>query len=236
MTYQDTRLIERNKMAAKPSFYLSNGTPIGGVPPIKQSFPKFPAPFHRRIVDPQSTFSRALASTSAPFRKTVLSVGTKKGLSSESPIVKVTTHKQVFYPSFHDETEELIEIRGSSAHRLSAVRAQPPRRAQGYDEHREREYEWEEEERGYEERRERRKRRRKEKRHDKSHKTMYVPKGGYVVEAVPNVQTVPAMQTVQAQSFVPMYMNPAVYGSQIYYPMASSYGPQVVYAKQGSGK
>jgi hypothetical protein len=38
------------------------------------------------------------------------SLGTKKQYAMESPIMKVTTQKQMYYPAYTKETEELLEV------------------------------------------------------------------------------------------------------------------------------
>lgn len=148
-------------------------------------------------------------------------------MAHESPIVKVTTRKQVFYPSFQDETEEVLEIQDRQGLPSKSVYSKPmyseemyynsPSHRHRYDDRdldrdHQRDYDYRERRSASKEASGRRSGR--EKRHSRHSKTSYRKSEPVYVEAVP---------AYPPQTVVPMYSQVPMYSSAMYYPMTSSY-------------
>ena len=224
ITYQDARWISRKSFSvSKPSFH----PPQNPLPEFSASraFPKFDAPKPKRIIDPQATFTRSISTGPSGLGRTIISMGRNKGVTHESPIVKVTTRKQVFYPSFQDETEEVLEMQDKYGLPSKTVYSKPMYSEEKYynspsyrnkydnrDRERDRDYDYHDRRSGSKEDQGRRSNR--DKRHSRHSKTSYKRNDPIYVEAVPTYPT---------QTIVPMYTQIPMYNSSMYYPVSSPY-------------
>ena len=151
--------------------------------------------------------------------------------------MKVTTKKQVFYPSYQDETEEVLEMQDQSALPIKTVYSKPmynetkyvysPPQKRNYEEkHHPHEYDHYEDHSGS---KERSRRKENEKRRSRHSKPSSVVKEPIFVEAVP---TYPTQNFVPMYSHVPMY-GPNIYGTSMYYPISNTYSyiPYAEYSK-----
>ena len=199
-------------------------------------YPKFNSP--TKVREPQTTFSRSLARSSTGYGKTFISYNNKKDITKESPIMKVTTTKQMFYPSYQNETEEILEIQENQQNQIQTIYSKPlysevrnfysPTKPTAYarkfdtldnyhdainsknNELRSKSL-W------------------REKQHGRNYKTTYVPQTKVYEEPI---------LTYPTTTLVPMYTETPLYGSKMYYPVTSTYKytPSTYYKRIGGGK
>lgn len=110
VSYQDPRAIERRDVYSnKPSFVLTKQRPVESID-ARSTFYNTSNSAFKGVRAPQKEFTRTMTASPGAFGKTTYSMGLKKKLTKDSPIVKVTTKRQLYYPALHNETEETLEV------------------------------------------------------------------------------------------------------------------------------
>lgn len=246
MSYKDSRAIERRDMyRSRPSYFVSKQSPVQNLD-ARSTFYQTKSDGHQGVIAPQTHFTQTLTTSPARFRNTNYQKSIKYEPSRDSPIMKVTTKKQLYYPALSTEVEEELKVQEPYAlvptYQKTYYQEEPEyRRSQtAYQpgSYRERSYD----------RRDTRNRRRhgerspnhkesrshhKTKQHDRYNKTTSVP------ENVCTFQTIPVMPTqtlVPMYTHVPSYNQPQTYTS--FYPINTNYAytPGTYQQKYGSGR
>lgn len=139
VSYQDPRCIERRDVySSRPSYFVSKQKTMQNNA-AQSTFYQTKDNEVRRVFQPQKNFTRTLTASPKKFGSTTYSLGSKRQYSNASPIMKVTTQKQVYYPGFQNESEEIIEVQQPSyapaytkSHYQNEQRYSSPNHRQGY--------------------------------------------------------------------------------------------------------
>lgn len=246
VSYKDSRAIERRDMyRSRPSYFVSKQTPVQNLD-ARSTFYQTKSEGHQGVIAPQTHFTQTLTASPGGFGQTNYSRKVKYEPSRDSPIMKVTTKKQLYYPALSSEVEEELKVQEGYAlvptYQKTYYQEEPDYRrsqtAYPRGSYRERSYDC----------RDTRNRRRygerspdnrdsrsvtKTKQHDRYNKTTKVS------DNVITLQTVPVMPTqtlVPMYTQVPMYNQPQTYTS--FYPVNTNYvyTPGTYQQKYGSGK
>ena len=244
VTYQDSRLIERRDMyTSRPEFYVSKNQTVGVAYSPTRIYPSFDAPVTKRVIDPQKSYYRSISTSPTGYGQTYISLNNKRGVTKESPIMKVTTTKQMFYPSYQDETEEVLELPARALSPVQTLYAKPLySKPEYYASSNKKLYsrKYDNLTNYYDALHTKKNEtlsnyKKEEKRHDKTHRTTYVPKEPVLLDAI---TTYPTQTLVPMYTEVPVYTDVPVYGSRTYYPVTSTYKytPSTYYRRVNGGK
>ena len=242
VSYQDPRCIERrDQYSTRNNYFVSKQSPTQLGSTYQSTFYKT-AGLSQGVKAPQMQPRPVTVATYAqnPY-STIVSMPEKRTFTHESPITKVTTQKQVFYPALHTETSQHLEFNEENKQTITYAREDAYERDRGtrdrYSSPQRRRYAESDyySPEGYRRRREHLshspRRHSDRKRLDKYHTTTFVPTNTYIMQPGPFAPT---------QTVVPMYTHVPTTTPNVlttYHAYETPFGQSNPYDyKKGSGK
>lgn len=263
--YQDPRLIERRDVyTSRPAYYVSKQTPVNPGVTLQSTFYNTGG-IAQSVYAPQETVGRPLTVSPVRGGTTFLNMEAKeKATLPKSPIVKVKTEKQLYYPAAVAETEERVELPDELEYLCRSTYTPTYAKTatiDHYDYEKDRYYERRDRRYGKSAEEYRNERKTRTKNYDKYHKSYYVPTATNYVQPIATqtsvvhpvttqtnvvhpvtthtsyvqpVSSVPTQNLVPMYSHVPVYQSPPTYTT--YQNVGTKYAQPVYYDRKGSGK